>query len=125
MEINQYLDMFLDESREHLQAVNDNLLKLESQPGDLQLVNEIFRSAHTLKGMAATMGFTDIASLTHQMENVLDKIRNNELAAATEVIDVTFLAIEALEEMVQSISVGNDGKKEVSELIPRLERIEQ
>src|SRR5690625_7579823 len=78
MDTNQYIEMFLDESSEHLQAVNDNLLKLEKHPQDLSLVSEIFRSAHTLKGMAATMEFKDIASLTHQMENVLDKIRHNE-----------------------------------------------
>ncbi|MEC5422903.1 chemotaxis protein CheA [Virgibacillus sp. C22-A2] len=125
MEMNQYIDVFLDESREHLQAVNDHLLKLEKQPGELAIVNEIFRSAHTLKGMAATMGFEDIASLTHQMENVLDKIRNNELAVSTELIDIVFLAIEYMEEMVNEISEGKDGKKDVSELIHRLEQIEK
>lgn len=125
METSQYIEMFLDESREHLQAVNDNLLKLEKHPQNLQLVNEIFRSAHTLKGMAATMDFKDIASLTHQMENVLDKIRNNELAVTTEVIDITFSAIEYLEEMVQAIGEGNDGKKDVTALVIRLEQIEK
>lgn len=124
METNQYIEMFLDESNEHLQAVNDNLLKLEKQPQDLGVVNEIFRSAHTLKGMAATMEFEDIASLTHQMENVLDKIRNNELAVSTEVIDVTFEAIESLEEMVRAIGNGEDGKKDVSDLVARLHQIE-
>src|SRR5690625_5580369 len=93
MYTNQYIEMFLDESSAHLQAVNDNLLKLEKHPQDLSLVSEIFRSAHTLKGMAATMEFKDIASVTHQMENVLDKIRHNELAVSTEVIDSTFTAI--------------------------------
>lgn len=125
METNQYIDMFLDESLEHIQAVNDNLLKLEKQPQDLSIINEIFRSAHTLKGMAATMGFTDIASLTHQMENVLDKIRNSELAVTAEVIDVTFEAVEHLDDMVSAISNGEDGKKDVSELVLRLEQIEK
>ncbi|MUK89039.1 chemotaxis protein CheA [Ornithinibacillus sp. L9] len=124
MDTNQYIEVFLDESREHLQSVNDNLLKLEKQPEELTIVSEIFRSAHTLKGMAATMGFEDVASLTHQMENVLDKIRNGELVVTTEVIDVTFSAIEALEEMVESISNGNDGKKDVTELVSKLEKIE-
>ncbi|MFD2044944.1 chemotaxis protein CheA [Ornithinibacillus salinisoli] len=125
MDTNQYLEVFLDESREHLQAVNDNLLKLEKQPDELSIVSEIFRSAHTLKGMAATMGYEDVASLTHQMENVLDKIRNNELAVSTEVIDITFTAVEALEEMVESISNGKDGKKDVSDLVSKLEQIEK
>ncbi|WP_226037135.1 chemotaxis protein CheA [Aquibacillus saliphilus] len=125
MDTDQYKEIFLDESREHLQAVNDNILKLEKNPNQLDLVNEIFRSAHTLKGMAATMGFEDIASLTHQMENVLDLIRRNELAVTTAVIDITFEAIESLEEMVSEISEGGEGKKDVSHLVSQLERIEK
>lgn len=125
MEVNQYLDVFLDESREHLQAVNDNILVLENEPENLSLVNEIFRSAHTLKGMAATMGYEDIASLTHKMENVLDSIRNNQLKVTTEVIDIIFVAIEYLEEMVEDISNGNDGKKDVTKLVERLDRFEK
>ncbi len=75
----EYLDVFLDESQEHLQAINDNLLRLEQAPNDLSIVGEVFRSAHTLKGMVATMGFEDLAHLTHNMENVLDLIRNEKL----------------------------------------------
>ena len=124
MDTDQYLEVFLEESREHLQAVNDSILQLEKQPEDLNLVNEIFRSAHTLKGMAATMGYEDIASLTHKMENVLDMIRNHKLNVSTTIIDVIFLAIDALEDMVGSIQAGNDGKKDVSELVHRLDQIE-
>ncbi|WP_077210830.1 chemotaxis protein CheA [Bacillus dakarensis] len=123
MDTTHYLEMFLDESREHLQAVNEQLLKLEDQPQDLKIVNEIFRSAHTLKGMAATMGFEDIASLTHQMENVLDLIRNNELAVSTNVIDVCFEAVSVLEEMVREISEGGDGKQDVSLLVTKLKQM--
>ncbi|MFC4023887.1 chemotaxis protein CheW [Oceanobacillus longus] len=125
MDMDQYLEVFLDESREHLQAVNDNILKLEKQPQDLNLVNEIFRSAHTLKGMAATMGYEDIASLTHKMENVLDLIRNHKLTVSTAIIDIIFSAIEYLEDMVSTISEGQDGKKDVSELVQQLDQIEQ
>ncbi|APC49182.1 chemotaxis protein CheA [Virgibacillus halodenitrificans] len=124
METSQYIDMFLDESREHLQAVNDNLLHLEKQPDDLSIVSEIFRSAHTLKGMAATMGYEDISALTHKMENVLDKIRNSELMVNTHIIDIIFQAIEALEEMVEEIAQGNDGKKDVTGLVNSLDQIE-
>ncbi|WP_430790596.1 chemotaxis protein CheW [Virgibacillus flavescens] len=124
MDTNQYIEVFLDESREHLQAVNDNLLKLEKQPKDLKIVDEIFRSAHTLKGMSATMGFEDIASLTHQMENVLDQIRNSKLNVSAAVIDVTFEAIESLEEMVSDVSEGGKGKKNVSHIVKQLEQIE-
>jgi two-component system chemotaxis sensor kinase CheA len=125
MDTTQYLQMFLDESREHLQAVNDHLLKLEGQPQDLKIIDDIFRSAHTLKGMSATMGYDDIATLTHQMENVLDKLRKDELSVTTDVVDTTFEAVEYLEEMVSAISEGKDGKKDVSQLISRLERMEK
>ncbi|WP_047982709.1 chemotaxis protein CheA [Ornithinibacillus contaminans] len=124
MNTDQYIEVFLDESREHLQAINDNLLKLEKQPTEIDIVQEIFRSAHTLKGMSATMGFEDIASLTHQMENVLDKIRHLELTVSTEVIDITFAAVGALEEMVGEIGAGNDGKKDVTELVSSLKQLE-
>lgn len=124
MEMNQYTAVFLDESREHLQAVNDNILKLEKQPHELALIEEIFRSAHTLKGMAATMGFADIASLTHQMENVLDSIRREKLAVSTGIIDSLFLATEALEEMVEAIGAGQDGKKDVTALVASLGQLE-
>lgn len=125
MDTSQYLDVFLDESREHLQAINDHTLQLEHEPNNVEIVNEIFRSAHTLKGMAATMGYEDISSLTHKMENVLDQIRNNKLTVTIEVIDILFIAIEYLEEMVESIRNGSDGKKDVQELVDRLDRYEK
>lgn len=124
METNQYLDLFLDESREHLQAVNDYLLDLEKNPNELAYVNEIFRSAHTLKGMAATMGYEDIANLTHKMENVLDRIRNEELSVTSHLLDVLLNAVEALESMVALISTGGDGQQDVSHLISMLNEIE-
>lgn len=125
MERNQYLDMFIDESTEHLQALNKNLLDLEKNPEDLQIVNEIFRSAHTLKGMAATMGFEDLASLTHQMENVLDGIRNEKIEATTELMDVVFESVDDLEFMVNDIADGGEGKKDVTEVVAKLEMLEK
>ncbi|WP_088103644.1 chemotaxis protein CheA [Halalkalibacter urbisdiaboli] len=121
----EYLDVFLDESQEHLQAINDNLLKLEQAPDDLSIVGEVFRSAHTLKGMAATMGFEDLAHLTHNMENVLDMIRNHKLNATSEVLDVVFTAVDDLESMVTDIAGGGNGKRDVSEVVAQLERIEK
>ncbi|MEK4297888.1 chemotaxis protein CheA [Oceanobacillus sp. FSL W8-0428] len=125
MDTQQYLDIFLDESQEHLQSINDFLLKLEEDSSNLEFVHEIFRSAHTLKGMAATMGYEDIASLTHKMENVLDLIRNEELVTNTKIIDTLFIAIDDLEDMVDSIRNGGDGKKDVSEHVKKLEAIEK
>lgn len=123
MEMNQYLDMFIEESKENLQAINKNLLILESEPDNITVVQEIFRSAHTLKGMSATMGFEDLASLTHEMENVLDLIRNSKLVVDSDVMDVIFKAVDKLEEMLISIEESGDGKADVSKEIANLKRI--
>ncbi|MDW0111760.1 chemotaxis protein CheA [Sporosarcina saromensis] len=124
MDTNQYLEMFLDESKEHLQSCNEFLLKLEKNPEDLAIVNEVFRSAHTLKGMSATMGYEDIADLTHKMENVLDAIRNAKIRVTTELLDVVFKAVDELEEMVMDIEAGGSGKKDVQQLVSLLNQIE-
>jgi two-component system, chemotaxis family, sensor kinase CheA len=125
VELNQYLEVFIEESKEHLQACNEQLLELEKNPEDLLIINEIFRSAHTLKGMSATMGYDDLASLTHQMENVLDAIRNSRLKTTPEILDVIFMAVDHLEDMVQSIASGGDGKKDVTETVEKLKLIEK
>lgn len=125
MDTNQYLEMFLDESKEHLQACNEHLLELEKNPEDLTIVNEVFRAAHTLKGMSATMGYEDIADLTHIMENVLDAIRNEKLQVTAEMLDVVFESVSYLDEMVQDIEAGGTGKKDVTEIVAQLNRIEE
>ena len=125
MEMSQYLEVFIEESKEHLQACNEQLLELEKNPEDLKIVNDIFRSAHTLKGMSATMGYEDLASLTHQMENVLDAIRNQKIKVNSEILDVVFLSVDDLEAMVESIAGGGDGKRDVSSVVEKLKLIEQ
>ena len=123
MDTNQYLDMFLDESKEHLQSCTEHLLELEQNPEDLAIVNEVFRSAHTLKGMSATMGYEDIADLTHKMENVLDAIRNEQIGVSTEILDVVFESVDHLEEMVMDIEEGGTGQKDVTTLVDTLNRL--
>lgn len=123
--MSQYLEVFIDESKEHLQTINEQLLELEKNPDDVAIVNEIFRSAHTLKGMSATMGFEDLANLTHQMENVLDAIRNEKISVTPELLDVIFRAVDDLEAMVVSISEGGDGKRDVTEVVAQLKQIEK
>ncbi|MGG3969095.1 chemotaxis protein CheA [Geobacillus stearothermophilus] len=119
------MDLFIDESKEHLQAINERLLELEKTPEDMSVVNDIFRSAHTLKGMSATMGFEDLANLTHQMENVLDGIRNRRLSVTPELLDVIFEAVDHLEAMISSIAAGGDGTRDVRRTVEQLKRIEQ
>jgi len=123
MDTNQYLSMFIDESREHLQAMNDNMLALENAPEDIGIVQNMFRSAHTLKGMSATMGFEDIASLTHEMENVLDLVRNGKLKMEDYTFETIFQSLDALEAMVADIVDGGTGKSDVSAIVADLKAI--
>ncbi|MFC5401957.1 chemotaxis protein CheW [Cohnella soli] len=123
MEMNQYMSIFIDESNDHLQSLNENMLRLEQQPEDISIVQVIFRSAHTLKGMSATMGFEDLAALTHDMENVLDLVRNGKLQMNGHIFDTLFKCLDALEAMVQDIVGGGTGKGDVEELVQRLKGI--
>ncbi len=123
MDMNQYLAMFIDESNDHLQSLNEKMLELENNPTDLGIVQVIFRSAHTLKGMAATMGFEDLAALTHQMENVLDLVRNEKLAMQEFIFDTLFKGLDALESMVQDITQGGEGKADVTAIVESLQAI--
>ncbi|WP_101843902.1 chemotaxis protein CheA [Halobacillus sp. Marseille-P3879] len=124
METNQYLDLFIDESSEHLQSINDRLLELEKSPEDTSIVGEIFRSAHTLKGMAATMGYEDLADLTHKMENVLDGVRNDKIQIDAEMLDIVFESVDHLEAMVLEISQGGTGERDIRRVVELLQAIE-
>jgi two-component system, chemotaxis family, sensor kinase CheA len=124
MDLSNYIEMFIEESKEHLQAINDELLKLETEPDNTTIVNEIFRSAHTLKGMAGSMGFEDLASLTHQMENVLDLLRNAKLKVTSQIMDVIFNCVDLIDQMVDSVEQGGDGKANVTEVVFQLKKIQ-
>ena len=106
MDTNQYMEMFLEESREHLQSLNDGLLALENDPEEVSVVNDIFRNAHTIKGMSATMGFTKIAELTHDMENVFDLLRTEKMKVNDDIMDTLFKTIDSLEQMIESVGAG-------------------
>ncbi|KPU28195.1 chemotaxis protein CheA [Caloranaerobacter sp. TR13] len=124
MDISQYLDIFIDESKEHLHNLNGSLLSLEKNPDDKELINEIFRVAHTLKGMSGTMGFNKIANLTHEMENLLDAIRNDRLAINTDIIDLLFKCFDALEEYINIIATeGEEGEQDNRDLIIKLNSV--
>ena len=123
MDINQYMGMFLEESREHLQALNQCLLDLENDPSNLSVLDEIFRSAHTLKGMSATMGFTTIAELTHEMENVLDLMRKEQLSASHELIDTIFRCVDTLEQLVENVAAGSNETIDIQPLLQMLSSI--
>lgn len=106
----QYLSVFIEESKEYLQLLNEKMLALENSPEDIETINEIFRALHTLKGMSATMGFENMAKLSHKMENIFDLFRNRRVTVETEIMDALFAGIDTLEKMVQRIlEKGNDG----------------
>jgi two-component system chemotaxis sensor kinase CheA len=120
MDLNQYMGMFLEESREHLQTLNRCLLDLENDPGNLSVLDEIFRSAHTIKGMSATMGFTAIAELTHEMESILDLLRKNVLKVNPDIIDTVFKCVDTLEQLVESVASNSDKTIDVKPLLTKL-----
>ena len=120
VDVNQYLGIFLEEAREHLQTLNRCVLDLEHEPGDLHILDEIFRSAHTIKGMSATMGYSAIAELTHEMENVLDLLRKGVLTAHTEIIDTLFQCVDRLEQLVEEVANGQTGGVDVTALSAKL-----
>jgi len=120
MDVNQYMGMFLEESREHLQALNRCLLDLENDPRNLPLLDEIFRSAHTIKGMSATMGFTAVAELTHEMENILDLLRKGQLPASNSILDILFKCVDTLEQLIEAIAGGNELNVDIKPLIKTL-----
>ncbi len=121
MDMNQYLEIFIEESQEHLQGLNQSLLGLETNPKDMKILNEIFRVAHTLKGMAGTMGFTGMTNLTHQMENVLDAIRNGKVEVNNAIIDILFECLDYLENSISTIAnTGQEGSNNADAIIASL-----
>lgn len=126
MEADKYLGLFIDESKENLQKLNENLLSLEEKPNDLEVLNDIFRVAHTFKGMSRTMGFNDLADLTHHMENILDPLRSGKLQSSSDVIDILFKCLDKIEEMVDLIINGNymDNKNKIDDIITQLQELE-
>ncbi|MUK89894.1 chemotaxis protein CheA [Ornithinibacillus sp. L9] len=124
MDTAQYMDVFIDESTEHLEVLYKKLLDLEKNPNEKSIIDEIFRAAHTLKGMSATMGFQDIANLTHKLENIFDGIRYEKIAVNPNMIDTLFETVDSLNAMVENISNGSNGAREVGPISAKLEAIE-
>lgn len=125
MDTSQYMSMFLEESLENLQTLNESLLDLEQNPDDTDKVNEIFRVAHTIKGMAATMGFTDLAELTHKMEDVLAEFREGKLKVTQDVVTVLFDCLDTLEKMVDNVQEGSEEKIDIDGIMKALADIKE
>lgn len=118
MDLSQYLEIFIDETKEHLQTLNDQVLILEAEPENIDTVNEIFRAAHSLKGMAGTMGFKRMQRLTHDMENVFSEIRNGKLNVNADMVDIVFKCLDAIEGYLTNIiESADEGTEDNEELI--------
>jgi len=117
MDVGQYLGIFLDESQEHIQALNDNLLTLEQDPENEDSINEIFRAAHSLKGMAGTMGYKRLQRLTHDTEDVFSAIRGGQMKVTSNLIDILFQALDAIQGYVDTIRDSSDEGEDDNESI--------
>lgn len=108
MDVSQYLEIFIDETSEHIQSLSDNIMALESEPDNKDVVNEIFRAAHSLKGMAGTMGFKRMQHVTHDMENVFQEVRNDTIKVDSDMIDLLFQCLDAIEGYLAIIKETSD-----------------
>lgn len=121
MDLSQYLEIFIDETKEHLQTLNDQVLIMEQDPENIDTVNEIFRAAHSLKGMAGTMGFKRMQRLTHDLENVFSEIRNGKMSVTPDIVDIVFKCLDALEGYLANIQdsadEGTEDNEEIIELL--------
>lgn len=117
MDVSQYLEIFIDESEEHLQTLSDCIMVLEKEPDNKDTINEVFRAAHSLKGMAGTMGFKRMQHLTHDMENVFQEVRSDHIKVTSGMIDLLFKCLDALEGYVDNIKSTSDEGTEDNEVI--------
>ena len=121
MDNRQYLQMFFDESSEYLQLLNENVLLLEGDPENEEVINAVFRAAHSVKGMSATMGFTKLTDLTHKVENILSKVRNKELHINEEIINLLFAGLDHIKELIEDIKNNGEEVSDVSDYLNQLD----
>lgn len=124
MDVSQYLEIFIDETTEHLQSLNEQLLILEKEPDNTDTINEIFRAAHSLKGMAGTMGYKRMQRLTHDMENVFSEIRNGKMNVTAYLVDTLFQGLDALESYLANIQeTADEGTDDHQDIIDALNNV--
>jgi two-component system chemotaxis sensor kinase CheA len=124
MDVSQYLEIFIEETKEHLQNLNEHLLILEKEPDNEGTINEIFRAAHSLKGMSGTMGYKRMQRLTHDMENVFSEIRNGKKKVTSELVDILFRGLDALESYLSNIQAeADEGTEDYEDILNALGNI--
>lgn len=125
MDLSQFKEIFISEAKEHLVSLNSALVELEKNPNNKDMINQIFRAVHTLKGMSATMGYDNITNLSHHMEDVLDRIRKSEIEAKSDVIDIIFKCFDTLEKLVEDVGSDRESKIDISGLMDSLNNLLQ
>src|SRR3954447_11764224 len=123
MDTSSYLPMFLAEARENLQQLTLSVVRVEESPEDREVVDEIFRVAHSLKGMSATMGFAAMAALTHKMEDVFELLRQRAGGLERKAIDVLLACLDALEGAVEAIDATGAEALAAESLVQRLDKL--
>ena len=118
----EYKDMFIEESKEHLSIISQALLDFEKDPKNKDAMNKIFRAAHTIKGMSATMNYDKIQKLSHKTEDTLDLIRNNKMEVDTDIIDLIFKCFDGIEEMIEDIASNDMTEFDIESLVEELEK---
>lgn len=123
MDISQYKDLFITEAQEHLDSLNKFLLQLENDPRNLDVITEIFRSAHTLKGMSATMGYDQLTELAHEMENLLEHLRTGDMPVTTGVVDTLFSCFDTLGAIINAIAADKPGEVDFRGLVSEMRAV--
>ena len=124
MDVEQYLEIFIEEAKEHLQTLNEQLLIIEAEPENMDTINEIFRAAHSLKGMAGTMGYKRMQKMTHDTENIFSEIRSGKMKVSAALVDVLFQCLDALEAYLENImSSGDEGTDDNEPILNNLKEI--
>ena len=117
MDVSQYLEIFIDETSEHVQTLSDCIMVLEKEPDNKDTINEVFRAAHSLKGMAGTMGFKRMQHLTHDMENVFQEVRSDKISVDSAMIDLLFKCLDAIDGYLNNVKASSDEGTEDNEMI--------
>lgn len=117
MDVSQYLEIFIDETNGHLQNLSDCIMSLEKDPENMDTINEIFRAAHSLKGMAGTMGFKRMQRLTHDMENVFQEVRSGNMNVTSGLVDVLFQCLDAIDAYLENVKESSEEGTDDNEAI--------
>lgn len=125
MNRSELMGVFLSEAEELLQLLEIEILNLEQQGDSPQIIHNIFRIAHTLKGSSAAMGFEEIKQLTHEMENIFDKIRNQLLPVTQQVVDILFQCLDHLNWLKREIEQEGVTKTNIDSIVHQLRQLEK